>query len=159
MKRRQSWQKWALNHSWVLLKASINLIAFFSNCSKSHILKKLLVWVSTKVDHLSRLSTRRQTKILSVESAIRFFNFIVSIFEVESSSTMFLASLFSLRRRRVSSSSNWAIDWSRRVEYPSSGRILDPKSAGSDWKIFGKVSSRIEKLNPSTRVGLRSLTR
>ncbi len=62
-----------------------------------------------KVDHSSHLLTWRQAKILSVESAIQFFNFIVSIFEVESSSTMFLASLFSLRWCRVSSSSNWAI--------------------------------------------------
>ncbi len=108
---------WMLIIWWVifhfLLWSSFLLIAFFSNCSKSHILKKLLAWVSTKVDHSIRLSTRRQTKILSVESAIRFFNFIVLIFEVESSLTMSLTSLFSLQRRRVSSSSNWAIsaDW------------------------------------------------
>ncbi len=111
---REAWMliiRWVIFH--LLLWSSLLLIAFFSNCSKFHILKKLLVWVSTKVDHSIRLSTRRQTKILSVESAIRFFNFIVSIFEVESSSTMSLASLFSLRRRRVSSSSNQAISADR----------------------------------------------
>ncbi len=103
--------QWMIFH--LLLWSSLLLIAFFSNCLKSHILKKLLAWVSTKVDHLIRLLTRRQTKILNVESAIRFFNFIVSIFEVESSSTMSLASLFSLQWRKVSSSSNRAIsaDW------------------------------------------------
>ena len=52
-------------------------------------------------------------KILSVESTIQFFNFIVLIFKVESSSTMFLISLFSLRWRRISSSSNWAISADR----------------------------------------------
>ncbi len=103
--------QWVISH--LLLWSSFLLIAFFSNCSKSHILKKLLVWVSTKVDHSIRLLTRKQTKILSVESAIRFFNFIVLIFKVESSSTMFLTSLFSLRRRRVSSSSNRAISADR----------------------------------------------
>ncbi len=107
------WKAWMLIIQWVifhfLLWSSLLLIAFFSNCLKFHILKKLLVWVSTKVDHSSYLLTWRQMKILSVESAIQFFNFIVLIFEVESSSTMFLTSLFSLRRRRVFSSSNWAI--------------------------------------------------
>ncbi len=107
---REAWTliiRWVISH--FLLWLSLLLIAFFSNCLKSHILKKLLAWVSMKVDHSICLLTRRQAKILSVESAIRFFNFIVSIFEVESSSTTFLASLFSLRRRRVSSSPNWAI--------------------------------------------------
>ena len=103
--------QWVIFH--FLLWSSLLLIAFFSNCLKSHILKKLLVWVSMKVDHSIRLSTRRQTKILSVESAIRFFNFIISIFEVKSSSTMSLTSLFSLRRRRISSSSNRAISADR----------------------------------------------
>ncbi len=103
--------QWVIFH--FLLWLSLLLIAFFSNCLKSHILKKLLVWVSMKVDHSIRLSTRRQTKILSVELAIRFFNFIISIFEVKSSLMMFLASLFSLRRRRISSSSNRAISADR----------------------------------------------
>ncbi len=110
-------EAWTLIIWWVifhfLLWSSLLLIAFFSNCLKSHILKKLLVWVSMKVDHSIRSSTWRQMKILSVESAIRFFNFIVSIFEVESSSTMSLTSLFSLRWRRVSSSSNRAISADR----------------------------------------------
>ena len=108
---------WTLIIWWMifffLLWSSFLLIAFFSNCSKSHILKKLLVWVSTKVDHSIHLLTWRQMKILSVESAIQFFNFIVLIFEVESSSMMFLAFLFSLRWRRVSSSSNRAISADR----------------------------------------------
>ncbi len=111
---REAWTLiiwWVIFH--LLLWSSLLLIAFFSNCLKFHILKKLLVWVSTKVDHSSRLLTRRQTKILSVESTIRFFNFIVSIFEVKSSSTMFLASLFSLRWCRVSSSSNRVISADR----------------------------------------------
>ncbi len=43
------------------------------------------------------------------------------------------------------------LDWPRRVEYPSSGRVPDPKSVGSDWNFFGKVSGRVEKLDPITR--------
>ena len=41
----------------------------------------------------------------------------------------------------------------------ASGRVLDSKSVESNWNFFEKVSSRIEKLNSSTRVELRSLTR
>ncbi len=41
----------------------------------------------------------------------------------------------------------------------ASSRVLDSKSVESSWNFFEKVSSRIEKLNPSTRVELRSLTR
>ncbi len=51
------------------------------------------------------------------------------------------------------------VDWSRQVEYLSSSRVLDSKSVKSSWNFFEKVSSRIEKLNSSTRVELRSLTR
>ncbi len=101
--------QWVIFH--FLLWSFLLLIAFFSNCSKFHILKKLLVWVSTKVDHSSHLLTWRQMKILdlNIESAIRFFNFIVSIFEIKSSLMMYLASLFSLWWCRISASSNWAI--------------------------------------------------
>ncbi len=102
--------RWVIFHP--LLWSSLLLIASFSNCSKFHILKELLFWASTEVDHSSRLLTRRQAEILNDESAIWSFNFIASIFEVERSSTMFLASLSSLQRREVSSS-NWAISTDR----------------------------------------------
>ncbi len=78
-------------------------------CSKFYILKKLLVWVFTKVDHSICLLTRRQMKILNIELIIWFFNFIILIFEVESSSMISLTSFFSLWWHRVSSSSNWTI--------------------------------------------------
>ncbi len=41
----------------------------------------------------------------------------------------------------------------------ASSRVLDSKSVESSWNFFEKVSSRVEKLNSSTRVELRSLTR
>jgi hypothetical protein len=41
----------------------------------------------------------------------------------------------------------------------ASSRVLDSKSVESNWNFFEKVLSRIEKLNSSTRVELRSLTR
>ncbi len=53
----------------------------------------------------------------------------------------------------------YKLDWSRRIEYSSSSRVLDSKSVESNWNFFEKVSSWIEKLNSSTRVELRSLTR
>ncbi len=105
--------------NWVDDLTSWQLIAFFNNCLKSHILKKLLVWVSMKVDYSIHLLTWRQMKILSVESAIRFFNFIISIFEVESSLMMSLASLFSLRWYKVFSSSNQAISADRALFFCS----------------------------------------
>ena len=52
----------------------------------------------------------------------------------------------------------YKLDWSRRIEYSSSSRVLDSKSVESNWNFFEKVSSWIEKLNSSTRVELRSLT-
>jgi len=53
----------------------------------------------------------------------------------------------------------YKLDWSRRIEYSSSSRVLDSKSVESNWNFFEKVSNWIEKLNSSTRVELRSLTR
>ncbi len=53
----------------------------------------------------------------------------------------------------------YKLDWSRRIEYSSSSRVLDSKNVESNWNFFEKVSSWIEKLNSSTRVELRSLTR
>jgi len=49
--------------------------------------------------------------------------------------------------------------WSMKIKLITSSQVLDLKSVELNWNFFEKVSSRVEKLNSSTWVKLRSLTR
>ena len=51
---------------------------------------------------------------------------------------------------------NEKLDWLRQVEYSSLNQVLNLKSVKLNWNFFEKVLSRVEKLNLTTQVELRS---